>query len=183
MSRLVVDRLQGNAATGNKITVPTGHSLIAPGHVLQVVQVLPSQLTLSVPASGASNVNAADMTLANTIFAFSGTIIPKNANSKILIQLKLCLDAGSVNVEEYVSIFKGSALLSSNLWYRRVAGHEPQTHVINYLDSPATTNSIQYDVRIGSGTGHTVYMNRNSSGTAANTWNNSSSLILMEIGG
>lgn len=183
MSRLVVDRLQGNAATGNKITIPTGHSLIAPGHVLQVVQVLPSQLTLSVPASGASNVNAADMTLANTIFAFSGTIVPKNANSKILIQLKLCLDATGVNVEEYVSLFKGSSIVSSNLWYRRVNGHEPQTHVINYLDSPATTNSVQYDVRIGSGTGHTVYVNRNSSGTAANTWNNSSSLILMEIGG
>lgn len=154
-----------------------------PGTVLQVVQVIPSQLALTVPASGAANVNAAEMTTANTVLAFSGSITPKSTTSKILIQLKLCADASGVNVEEYVSVFRGSSLLAANLWYRRVNGHEPQTHVVNYLDSPSTSSTIQYDIRLGSGTGHTMYLNRNSSGTTSNAWNNSCSLILTEIAG
>lgn len=73
MSRLVVDRLQGNAATGNKITVPAGHNLIAPGHVLQCV----------------SNIyNTQTSTTAGTFTdIFSVTITPKANNSKFAIDV------------------------------------------------------------------------------------------------
>ena len=71
MSRLVVDRLQGNAATGNKITIPAGHTLIAPGHVLQVQsRIFTDQLSTS-----------------STTFtdAFNITFTPKANNSKFSV--------------------------------------------------------------------------------------------------
>ena len=71
MSRLVVDQLQGNAATGNKITVPTGHSLIAPGHVLQCV----------------SNIYNTQLSMQSSTYSdiFSVTVTPKASNSKFAI--------------------------------------------------------------------------------------------------
>lgn len=35
-SRIIVDQIEGSAAGGNKITIPTGNQLNAPGHVIQV---------------------------------------------------------------------------------------------------------------------------------------------------
>jgi len=71
MSRLVVDRLQGNAATGNKITVPSGHTLIAPGHVLQVQsRIFTDQLST---------------TSTSYTDAFSVTFTPKANNSKFSV--------------------------------------------------------------------------------------------------
>ena len=71
MSRLVVDKIQGNAATGNTITIPTGHTLVAPGHVLQCVSNIYTQ-QLSMQSSTYSDI-------------FSVTLTPKSSNSKFAI--------------------------------------------------------------------------------------------------
>ena len=71
MSRLVVDKIQGNAATGNTITVPSGNTFIAPGLVLQCV----------------SNIYNSQVSTTSGSFAdlFSVTITPKANNSKFAI--------------------------------------------------------------------------------------------------
>ena len=71
MSRLVVDTLQGNASGGNKITIPSGHLLIAPGYVLQLQ----------------SKIFTDQLSTTSTSFtdAFSITFTPKANNSKFSI--------------------------------------------------------------------------------------------------
>ena len=76
MSRLVVDRLQGNAATGNKITIPAGHSLVGQNLVLQTVQTV---YTTQVAQTGSTTYS--DL--------FSVTITPKGNNSKFLVDTVL----------------------------------------------------------------------------------------------
>ena len=151
------------------------------GGIVQVVQVVPSPT--AVATSGTSS-NAFDMTTSNSVLVFSGSITPSSSSNKILINFKTAAD-GNYNTgsEEVFAVFRGSTFLAGHSWYRRVSGDEPQTHHILYLDSPATTSAVQYDIRVATAQSYTVYVNRDASNTTSNFWNNSTQLILMEVSG
>lgn len=193
MSRLVVDRLQGNAATGNKITIPAGHSLIAPGHALQVVQ---THLTGRYAQSVTSSV-VADIT------DFTATITPKSASSKILIFARWFGEWGSTGAV-YNSVWgikRGgvrigeqsdpgatimTGLTGSVLSYEAAdAASTPEMMNMFYMDSPNTTSAVTYNIWALADVSNTLYTNRTVS------WANNvtgyelgtSTLILMEIGG
>ena len=78
MSELSVGELKGLTVNNNTITVPSGHTLYAPGSVIQVVNV--------------DNVTRTSQGFAlNTILDISGlvaTITPKRNTSKIIIQAR-----------------------------------------------------------------------------------------------
>jgi hypothetical protein len=78
MSELTVGELKGLAVNNNTITVPSGHTLYAPGSIIQVVNV--------------DNVTRTSQGVAaNTILDISGlvaTITPKRNTSKIIIQAR-----------------------------------------------------------------------------------------------
>lgn len=78
MSELTVGELKGLTVNNNTITVPSGHTLYAPGSVIQVVNV--------------DNVTRTSQGVAaNTILDISGlvaTITPKRNTSKIIIQAR-----------------------------------------------------------------------------------------------
>lgn len=99
MSRLVVDVLQGNAATGNKITVPSGHTLIASGHVLQVQQYTLRNYTVSTSSSEAKFMET--------------SIVTKAANSRVLV--KVMLPHGSYNQDVDLGAAVGYATAISAL--------------------------------------------------------------------
>jgi hypothetical protein len=193
MSRLVVDKLQGNAATGNKITVPTGHSLIAPGHTLQVVQ---THLTGRYAQSYSSSV-VTDLT------DFSATITPKSTSSKILVFARWFGEWGNTgSVYNSVWGIKRSgtrigeqsdpgatvvtALTGTALSYEASdAASTPETMNMFYMDSPNTTSAITYNIFFITDNASTIYTNRTVS-WANNTTGyelGTSTLILMEIGG
>ena len=167
MSRLVVDQLQGNSATGNKITIPSGHQLIAPGAVLQVVNY---PFTTYVSTTSTSFVNV-----------WNGTITPKSANSKILIILSLCgmtssgtSDYGIVRVTRNASqlyIADGLLAYAAGQSFNRSA-----TSTTFYMDSAATTSLITYGVDYKCSISN---IRINDYGVAGAV----SSLTLMEIGG
>jgi hypothetical protein len=149
------------------------------GSVIQTTQYTPSALAIT-PGNAVSN--SATLTTSNTNIAFSFSITPQFTASKILIILKANVDNTTSGLEEYVTIFRGSTLLASSLWYRRVSGDEPQLYVINYLDSPASTSSVQYDCRVATagGTG-TLYFNRSANSTSSNAWATSTFVSMQEI--
>ena len=77
-SRIIVDQLEGKPGSGNIVTVPTGHTLYAPGCVIQVVHE-----TIN------DEKNNTTHGITNGTWQFTGvtaTITPKVATSKILIQ-------------------------------------------------------------------------------------------------
>lgn len=193
MSRLVVDRLQGNAATGNKITVPSGHDLIAPGHTLQVVQ---KHLTGRYSQGLTSSVT-------NDITDFSATITPKSASSKILIFARWFGEWSAADAV-YNSVWgiKRSGIRigeqpdpgatvctgitgNARSYESADANSTPETMNLFYMDSPSTTSTITYNVWAMYYGASTLYTNRVAG------WANqvgsyelgTSTLILMEIGG
>ncbi len=149
------------------------------GSVLQVVNIVPSPLSVSVAATGS---NYSTLTTVNTTLLFSGSITPSSASSKIFIMFRSSVDCNITNSEEYVAIFRSSTCLGTSTWYRRVSNEEPQQHVIHWLDSPNTTSSVQYDVRgAHNGSSASMRMARSNASTTDNSWNNNTTLTLMEI--
>ena len=155
-------------------------SAMPTGSVIQVVQYIPPASAISPGTAGS---NSATLTTSNTNLAFSATITPQFSTSRILLMFHSSTDnTYSSGEEEYEAIFRGNTCLATSLWYRRVSGDEPQTHVINYLDSPGTTSSVQYDLRVATSNGSgTMYFNRDAGGNTNNSWALSTTWILQEI--
>ena len=157
MSRLTVDTLQGNAATGNKITVPAGHTLIAPGAVLQVVN---STYRDSITYSNTS---------LNT-WPLSVSITPKLATSKMFIMFDGWIQPNS-EMYAQVYLYKNGSNLSSvsNIGTTgssqgALAGgvvglsigsnnqvNQGRNISFNVMDTAGTTNTITYDIRCQAG--------------------------------
>jgi len=193
MSRLVVDTLQGNSATGNKITVPTGHSLIAPGHTLQVVQ---THLTGRYAQTLTSSVT-------NDVTDFNATITPKSTSSKILVFARWFGEWSTADaVYNAVWGIKRSGtrigeqpdpgatvttgLTSSALSYEATdANSTPETMNMFYMDAPNTTSPVTYNVWAMYYGASTLYTNRTVgwTGQVGSYELGTSTLILMEIGG
>ena len=191
-------RVQGNASGTGILTVTspntnsnytltlpaqTGTILTnaSPGTVLQVVQTIPTPAQVAVTNSGANYF--VTFTTSNTALAFSGSITLSSASSKVLVQLKTNIDADTNTYAEYVLLFRSSTLLASDIVYRRVNGTEPIIHAINYLDSPATAGTVQYDIRFGAvNASPTLSFNRSNSATGG-AWALDTTLILTEIAG
>ena len=165
----------------NAIQTVAGKPILnSTGSILQVVQVVPSATAVATSGTGS---NAFNMTTANSVLVFSGSITPSSTLNKVLINFKTAADASNISSEEIFAVFRGNTLLAAHNWYRKVSGDEPQTHHILYLDSPSSTSSVQYDIRVATNTSYTVNINRDNSNTTSNFWANNTQLILMEVSG
>ena len=145
MSELFVNKIQSHTDTNNHIEVASGHSLIAPGHVIQVVQrISTSHETINTASWVATNAYA--------------TITPKSSSSKILVQMTGAIRAYNNSGADA----RGAWRLYKDIGgggYNRVGTHQ-MTHRsydygssgsindipfhIQYLDSPATTSAVTY---------------------------------------
>ena len=147
MSTLKVENLTGitSGANANKIMIPAGQTLHAPGHVIQT---LSTTLTSASSAQSNSYVDSG-LTL---------TITPKSTSSKILV-------TGFINVAEdffrtYIILVRDSTTLSVG----DAASNRPRVYAstattstwdtfditsipINTLDSPNTTSAVNYKIQ------------------------------------
>ena len=165
MSELALGQIKGLSVNSNKVTVPTGHTLYAPGHVVQTVSG-----TLTSP--GASSATTF------TSIGLTATITPKFASSKILIITNVACSFNGADAARraHVSIFRGSTNISSpdspgtrSVGFGAPAnayGRSEMTMVSpNFLDSPASTTALTYSVQIRVETGDTFYINRSAGDT------------------
>jgi len=184
MSTLFVNNL--NTATGSTITVPTGKSLVAPGHVVNTQSVT---MTDAQSFLGTSFTDISDGTNALSI-----TITPKNSNSKFLLMMNM---SGSSNNGASRFGFRflrnstavGLGVTEGNRISVSVAGIGSQSNTNDetlsfiHLDSPSTSSAITYKVQGQvEVSGSTLYINR--SHTNANTtsvYRPASSFTVMEI--
>ena len=149
-SRLIVDQLEGKPGSGNIVTVPTGHTLYAPGAVIQVVHEI----------NDVQRTDGGTYNITNGQWQFTGTtatITPKFATSKILItfhQTFFWQTNGGGSQGCGIRIYRGSTAITTTNGYaglyidtgdasnNRVHSAQDGTH----LDSPNTTSPVTYNL-------------------------------------
>ena len=160
MSELSLGQIKGLPVNSNVVTVPSGHTLYAPGHVLQVVSG-----TLKTPTTSTATTY--------TSFGLTASITPKFASSKIFVIVSLAasylgVDAGR---RARISVFRDSTnIADATSPGSRSTGFGSSNTIVNlnqmnimspsYLDSPNTTSTIQYSVQYAGETGDALYVNR-----------------------
>jgi hypothetical protein len=179
MSTLSVGDLQGLAVNSNVVTVPTGHKLevtdagglTAPGHILQVVNATHS----------VQHINSA-VTYSAT--GLDATITPSSATSKVFVIITNPMVAYSEGVtrpkpgQVWLKLYRdASEIVDFHFFSFNVTDNSAsQMNVITtltYMDSPATTSAITYELYISSlDTLYSAYSCHN---------NKTASITLMEV--
>jgi hypothetical protein len=150
------------------------------GKVLQVVSTTKTD-TLSTTSTTATNMTG-----------MSVTITPASTSSKFLITSSLYFGQSSGYNRTHVTITGGNSsayIGDANSTLRRVSscatnrvndGYGMNAHTLSYLDSPATTSAITYQLQWQTN-GSTSYLNRPSS-IDVNGGSTASTITVMEIG-
>lgn len=191
MSELSVGQLKGLTVNNNKITVPSGHTLYAPGHVIQVVTLD----NVGRYAQGFSDSSPID------ISGMSLSITPKSATSKIIIQARwfgeltaadrvyntvfyITRNGSKINYQtDGVSAVTGMTSAAQS-YEGTDANSTPETMNVFTTDSPNTLSPLTYSLAmVSNGAGGTIYTNRvvGWSGQTSAYELGSSAMILMEI--
>lgn len=149
MSELALGQLKGLTINSNKITVPSGHTLYAPGHVIQTQ----------------TGIYSTQVTTTSTSFVATGlqvTITPKSTTSKILIVAHNSHESASGNFVA-VTLYRNAINLGSSVFgLGCIAGVGMGS--VNIIDSPATTSPVTYSYMFKSYNGGLCYANENSGG-------------------
>jgi len=138
-------------ASGDTITVPSGATLTAPGHVLQVVTATDSttRSTTSTTFVTGSNTMSVDITptsTSNKIFLMAtGNIYNNTASKYVYATIK----------RDSTDIGAGSDKGLTNMWTGG-GGDDGVCLSMSVLDSPSSTSQITYQVyfRVDGGTGN-----------------------------
>ena len=172
MSELYVNKIYSHTDANNKIEIPSGNTLYAPGHVVQAVTT--NSNTRSTTTS-TSYVAATDL---------SATITPKSSSSKILVLFNVMVrsyNSGGADSSMKVGFSRdgGTTILSpqrTRAYDYGSSGIIVESSVsASYLDSPATTSALTYQIYYAYVAGSNATVNNFSPDAY-------SSITLMEIG-
>ena len=155
MSSLTVQNIQGSASSSNTINVASGHkisgaagSIVAPGHVLQVVSTSAETETAFTSSS---------------FFATSTSvsITPTSTSSKILVTAAMPLQCATSGIIHF-TLYRGSTNLAAGSFgrYYDNVNRDNQGNM-TFLDSPSTTSATTYAVYLKATGGGTHYYNIN----------------------
>ena len=176
-SILSVEQLRGLSSgdNPNTITLPTGQTFYAPGHVLQVVQ------TVKTDTFNMNSATFADVT------GFSATITPTSTSSKILVLVDTQV-SGSVTYNVKLALVRGSSTYLHTKVQRIAQDGQGQYREYSlgycYLDSPSTTSATTYKLQMNVN-GQPAYLNRpaDQGGYTPAGSESNSTITLMEIAG
>jgi hypothetical protein len=189
-SVLQVEELRGSTtgANANKIIIPSGQTLIAQGHVIQVVQTVETTVVTENLTSG--NFGSALM---------ATTITPTSTSSKILVDVVVHGVRDGLFPYSCFSLYRGGSVVSGAVG--DASGSRPQfssglhmngttgnadigSTTLKFLDSPNTDAAVTYDVRMfATGSGNVSINRTRSDNNDAGGGRTISTLTLMEIAG
>lgn len=186
MSTLKVNNLQDLGAGAVVTNGVVNASALPAGSILQVVSTTKTDtFSASVAASGGLSSDA-----------MTASITPTDSGSKILITASLNVDSIGGGGNPVLFLYKDASVLTGAIGdaagsrRRGTSGVKTGgsrtsiTGSINYLDSPATTSSITYSVRLAhdSSSTQTIVLNRGGDDTdGANTFRTISTITLTEV--
>jgi len=139
MSELALGQIKGLTVNSNIVTVPSGHTLYAPGHVIQVV-------TFSTPTGFSTT--ATSWTATN----LTATITPKSTSSKIVIQVSSNIYSSAAANNVMTTIFRGATVSGTNLatptygagGIYSASGGVAGLSFVEAIDTPNTTSATTY---------------------------------------
>ena len=185
-SELYVETLKGltSGANANKVIIPAGQTLYAPGHVIQVV------------STTKSDVFSMTSTTFTDVTGLSVSITPSSTSSKILVFAEIKFN-GQGSERTYFRLMRDSTAVcigdaAGSRPRISAGGHQSQSiytlegDSINYLDSPATTSATTYKVQMrGLDNENAIYVNRSRDDrdTANYEPRSASTITVMEIAG
>lgn len=148
------------------------------GKILQVVQATKTD-TASVTGSTFSSV-------------FTASITPSSASSQVLVMAFLSVGGATSNYPNIRLVKSSTVLLQGDTAGSRTrvtamgnpgAASTMTALPINYLDSPASTSALTYEIHLASHSTGAVYLNRSGTDTDGATISRAAStIILMEVG-
>ena len=148
------------------------------GKILQVVQATKTD-TASVTGSSFSSV-------------FTASITPSSASSNVLVMAFLSVGGATSNYPNIRLVKSSTVLLQGDAAGSRTrvtamgnpgAASTMTALPINYLDSPASTSALTYEIHLASHSSGAVYLNRSGTDTDGATISRAAStIILMEVG-
>lgn len=180
---LAVDQIQPKSVGNTIITVPAGNKLYAPGSVLNVY----------------NTVYTAPSSVYNGFVDFiSLSVTPTKTNSKFLVMysipmsgpagayscaVRLRRDTGGTNTY-FISDVSGSRTRSTSWMWTDYYAYAVWELNKSYLDSPNTTNVVNYVINLGTTYAQTFYINRGYTDADSTSYGTSiSSLTVLEIAG
>ena len=129
----------------NKVLIPSGQTLHAPGHVIQVVE----------NAFSSNNITSSTSYVASDLTA---TITPTSSSSKILVVISTGADTNDTNRIIHYTLYRNNTtnLMSGGSvdymgYARNTAGRILFPTTFSYTDSPNTTSSVRYTLYHRSG--------------------------------
>ena len=148
-SELEVTTIRGlsSGADANKIIVPTGQTLSAPGHVIQTAQALKTDIFST------SSTSFTDIT------GLSVTLTPSSSTSKILVSYHVTVghNTGTQNTIQLVRQVSSSDTVINPVAYNQGTsmqytgstndGWDREVMSYQFLDSPSTTSAVNYRLR------------------------------------
>ena len=190
-SELYVETLKGltSGANANKVIIPSGQTLIAPGHVLQGQnQSYSTPTTVNGTTFGATGITASitPTSTSNKIkVEFHAEFSNTSTSSTTRVRLMRSTDGGS-NWTEIAPNTSASGYTSC--WSVFHSGDTNIGRPMSYahIDTTfGTTSEVQYRVEMSSQLSSDATVNRSGSDNAslAYSWRSSSSIILTEIAG
>ena len=181
MSELSVGQLSGLTVNSNVITVPSGHKLYVPGHVLQVVSATKTD-TFAMSSSTFTDIPS-----------LSATITPSSTSSKIYVSVTMLTGQATASTATHFRLVRdstaigigdaaGSRIRISSSTYA-ANNNESMPTAITFLDSPSTTSASTYKVQMASVlNGNQSVINRsNGDPDNTNSGRSISTITLMEI--
>ena len=188
MSELTVGELRGLPVNSNTINVPSGHTLYAPGHVIQVI---------NVDYNGRVSQGFSGLTIMN-ITGLEAKITPKKLNSRIVIHarwfgefsdqgraynsvLGISRDGVQIGRQPDAGL---SGLTAPAISYDQPDGNStPETAQLFVSDLPNTTSEVTYRMTLLADQAGTLFTNRvvGWSGQTNSFELGASGMMLMEI--
>ena len=165
----------GNAAI--ELTVPgTGSGTLAigdTGKILQVVNVIKTDTFTT------TDTNHTSAPFGTAVTGLTASITPSSASNKILVTLMLGLTNSNANFYSYAYLYRGTTLLGATTAISAGGGLGIQTKCIQRLDTPNTTSSTTYSIRVAT-EGNTAKVGEGAGGTSDNRVDDAT-ITLMEV--
>ena len=165
----------GNAAI--ELTVPgTGSGTLAigdTGKILQVVNVIKTDTFTT------TDTNHTSAPFGTAVTGLTASITPSSASNKILVTLMLGLTNSNANFYSYAYLYRGTTLLGATTAISAGGGLGIQTKCIQRLDTPNTTSSTTYSIRLAA-EGNTAKIGEGAGGTSDNRVDDAT-ITLMEV--
>ena len=107
-------------------------------------------------------------------------ITPRSAGNKILVRVTFGMTNSNTNYYAHAFLYRGSTLIGTSVATGKGGGHGIHSQSIERLDSPNTTSTTTYTIRLAA-EGNTAKIGRAATASSDSDLHDDLSIVIMEI--